>query len=146
MLKYLFALTIILMLIALRTLKNKMSKGILFILKTVLIVFLLEVTIFNINSYRTDFGKLKYIDYYGENLNKNVSKTTNNTQYISLDNLNTNVKSIYLELDGLEEKQVVDYDIFYSDESTSKRYLASKNYFQGVDKTKYSVISLSRKM
>lgn len=46
-------------------------------------------------------------------------------------------------MNGLNDNQVVDYDIFYSDESTSKRFLASNNYFEDVSKTKYSVISLS---
>lgn len=144
MLKYLFALIIILIFSFLKIAKPKISKGILFTLKTILIVLFLEVTVFNINSYRTDFGKTKVIGYYGEELENRISKTSDNTLYINLDNLNTKVKSIYLELSGLNEKQVVDYDIFYSDNSTSKRYLASKEYCEDVEKTKYSVISLSR--
>ena len=53
------------------------------------------------------------------------------------------VKSIYIRLENLEENQVVDYDIYYADESTSNRYLASKNYFQDLEKTKYATIALS---
>ena len=89
---------------------------------------------------------MKYIDFYGDELNQRIEERTDGSRYINLDNLNTKIKSIYIELDGLEKNQVVDYDIFYSDESTSNRYLASKNYCQYVDKTKYSVISLSRKL
>ena len=146
MLKYLFAFIIILIFAFLKIGKPKISKGILFTLKTILIVLFLEVTVFNINSYRTDFGKTKIISYYGDDVKNIVSKTDENTLYIDIDNLNTKVKSIYLELSGLNEKQVVDYDIFYSDESISKRFLASKNYYDDVEKTKYSVISLSRKL
>ena len=75
-----------------------------------------------------------------------INYSLENSQYISIENLNFKVKSIYLEMDGLEKNQVVDYDIYYSDNSTSNRYLATKNYFQDVEKTKYTCISLSRKL
>ena len=147
MLKYFLTITIILLFIILRNIKKiKSNTDISFILKTVLIVLFLEVTVFNINSYRTDFGSIKYMRFYGNELSEKIEERTDDTQYISLDNLNTKVKSIYLELSGLEKNQVVDYDIFYSDKGTSNRYLASKNYCQDVDKTKYSAISLSRKL
>ena len=144
MLKYLLALIIVFTFAFLKIGKPKFSRGILFTLKTILIVLFLEVTVFNINSYRTDFGKTKIISYYGEDLENRISKTNDNTLYINLNNLNTKIKSIYVELSDLKEKQVVDYDIFYSDESTSTRFLATKNYCDDVEKTKYSVISLSR--
>ena len=127
-------------------LKNKLSKRSLFIVKTILMVLLLEITIFNINAYRTRFGKWKYMQFSESELEEITDKTLGSKQYISIDNLNIKVKSIYLKLDGLEENQVVDYDIYYSDQSTSNRYLASKNYFEDVEKTKYSVVSLSRKL
>ena len=147
MLKYFLTITIILLFIILRNIKKiKSNTDISFILKTVLIVLFLEVTVFNINSYRTDFGSIKYMRFYGNELSEKIEERTDDTQYISLDNLNTKVKSIYLELSDLEENQVIDYDVFYSDKSTSNRYLASKNYCQDVDKTKYFVISLSRKL
>lgn len=82
----------------------------------------------------------------GDELSEKVSFTTDNTQYIFIENINAKVKSIYLELENLEEYQSVDYDIFYSDKSTSNRYLASKNYCQDVEKTKYSCIALSRRL
>lgn len=146
MLKYFFAAIIIFLVFVVNVIKNKIYKNILFILKMVLIVLFLEVTVFNINSYRTDFGKQKYIDFYGNDLEEKINLTTEETQYIFIDNLNTKVKSIYLELGKLEDDEVVDYDIFYSDKSTSERYLASKTYCQDVDKTKYSVVSLSRRL
>ena len=146
MLKYFLAAILLILLFLVNVIKDKVNKNILFILKTILIVLFLEVTVFNINSYRTDFGKQKYIDFYGNDLEKRISLTTDETQYIFLDNLNTKVKSIYLELGKLEDDEIVDYDIFYSDRSTSMRYLASKTYCQDVDKTKYSVVSLSRRL
>lgn len=145
MLKYLFAIFIIILLIVVNILKNKITKNKLFILKTILIVLFLEVTVFNINAYRTDFGNLNYMVFAGEDLTNKITITTDNTQYISIENIDSKVKSIYLELDNIEDK-VIDYDIFYSDESTSNRYLASKNYCEDVEKTKYSCISLSRKL
>ena len=146
MLKYFLAAILLILLFLVNVIKDKVNKNILFILKTILIVLFLEVTVFNINSYRTDFGKQKYIDFYGNDLEKRISLTTDETQYIFLDNLNTKVKSIYLELGKLEDDEIVDYDIFYSDRSTSMKYLASKTYCQDVDKTKYSVVSLSRRL
>ena len=147
MLKYFLAILIILALFVVKYMKEKLSKDVFFILKTILIVLFVEVTVFNINSYRTDFGNLKCLNFYGNDLNENVIQKSNNSQYISLKDLNTEVKSIYLELKGLEEKEVVDYEIFYSDNTTSEsRFLATKTYCQDVDKTKYSVISLSRKL
>ncbi len=146
MLKYFFVAIIVTLLFVAKIFKNKLSKNKFFILKAVLIVLLIEVTIFNINSYRTDFGNLKVLGVFGDELEEKINITNDNTQYIYLSNLDTKVKSIYVELEGLEEDETVDYDIFYSDESTSDRYLASKTYCEGVEKTKYSVISLSRKM
>lgn len=63
MLKYILAIVIIALVFILNLFKEKISKNKLFILKTIFIVLFLEVTVFNINSYRTDFGKLKYIGY-----------------------------------------------------------------------------------
>ena len=146
MLKYSLIAILISTLVVTHILKNKLSNHNLFILKTILIIALLEVTIFNINTYRADLGKGKYLQFSGEDLTKITSMTLENTQYISIDHLNIKVKTIYLKLEGLEPNQVVDYDIYYADQSTSKRYLASKNYCEEVEKTKYSVISLSRKL
>ena len=83
MLKYLLALIIVFTFAFLKIGKPKFSRGILFTLKTILIVLFLEVTVFNINSYRTDFGKTKIISYYGEDLENRISKTNDNTLYIN---------------------------------------------------------------
>ena len=146
MLKYSLIAILISALVVMHVLKNKLSNHNLFIFKTILIIALLEVTVFNINAYRADFGNGKYLQFSGDDLTKITSMTLENTQYISIDELHTKVKSIYLQLDGLEQNQVVDYDIYYADQSTSKRYLASKNYCESVKKTKYSVVSLSRRL
>lgn len=138
MLKYILAAFLILVLCVLNKVKNK---SYFFILKTIVIVCFLEVTIFNINSYRTDFGNLKYIEFLNDEIKPNILQ--DGSQYVSLENLNTKVKSIYLKLKNVEKNQIIDYDIYYSDRSTSNRYLASKNYCEYVEKTKYSVISLS---
>ena len=116
MLKYVFAAILILLLFLIKILNNKLSQDNRFILKTVLIVLLLEVTIFNINSYRTDFGNLKYKQFSSEELTFKISSTKDNSQYLSLQDLNMKVKSIYIRLGNLEEEQVVDYDIYYADE------------------------------
>ena len=61
-----------------------------------------------------------------------------------LDNLDCRVNSIYIKLENESDRKNVNYDIFYSDETTVSRYLASKTYNENVDKTKYSSIELSR--
>lgn len=146
MLKYILATIIVIALFVVVVIKEKISKNVEFILKTVLIVCFLEVTVFNINSYRTDFGNLKYMEIPSKIISQRINNTIEKSQYISIENIDAKVKSIYLELENLEEKQVVDYDIYYSDSSTSNRYLASKSYCQDVEKTKYSTISLSRRL
>ncbi len=146
MLKYLLVAIIITLLLVVKIFKNKISKNIFSILKISLIVLLLETTLFNINSYRLDFLKSKPIGFFEKALSSRTSLTTGNTQYIYLDDLNCKVKSIYIELEGLEEDEVVNYDIFYSDASTLDRYLATKTYCQTVEKTKYTVVSLSRRL
>lgn len=146
MLKYLLVAIIITLLLVVKIFKNKISKNIFSILKISLIVLLLETTLFNINSYRLDFLKSKPTGFFEKALSSRTSLTTGNTQYIYLDDLNCKVKSIYLELEGLEEDEVVNYDIFYSDASTSDRYLATKTYCQTVENTKYTVVSLSRRL
>lgn len=146
MIKYIIAAIIVTLLFIANILKNKISKDALFILKTVLIVAFLEITVFNINSYRTDFGRQKYIEFSEKEIAEMTSLTTENTQYVVIDNINQKIKSVYLKLESLKENQVVDYDMFYADKSTSNRYLASKSYYDGVEKTKYSTISLSRKL
>ena len=113
------------------------------IIKIVLIVLILECTIFNINFYRSFFGNYEYKEFLKADLEKSTIVTDSKTQYISIDDLNIKVKSIYIELGELEENEVVDYDLIYSDSSTTTRYLATKNYCQDVEKTKYSTVSLS---
>lgn len=146
MLKYIGVIIISICLWLIHFLKKRIPKNIIWILRTICIVALLEITIFNINAYRTDFGKLEYKKLSEKELEKRVVNTVEGTKYISIEDLNIKVKSIYIELEDLEENQVVDYDIYYSDKSTSNRYLASKSYFPEVEKTKYSAISLSREL
>ena len=144
MLKYLIAVVLLIVLLILEFFKSKISKKIIYFLKPILIVILLEVTIFNINSYRTDLGNLKYIELNKQDIEKNIQITDEDTQCLVIDNIDLKIKSIYLKLDNLAKNQVVDYNIYYSDESTSTRFLSTKSYCQDVEKTKYSVVSFSR--
>jgi len=88
-------------------------------------------------------GNYEYKEFSKIDLEDSIIHLTNGTQYVSIDNLNIKVKSIYIELSGIEENEIVEYDLFYSDDSTTTRYLASKDYCQDVEKTKYSTVSLS---
>lgn len=144
MIKYIFIIILILLFILINYFKNKISKDFLFISKTIIIVLFIETTIFNINSYRTDFGKLDFIKYDSQKIYENKDENVEGSQYFTFKNLDKKIKSIYINFDELEENQVIDYDIFYSDKSTINRYLASKSYCDDVDKTKFSSIYLSR--
>lgn len=145
MLKYFLAILIFLAIIVVICIKNKISKRLYFIIKIALIVVLLEATIFNINSYRTDFGKLEYQSFVSSELSEHIQINQDGSQYVYFSDLNSKVKTVYIELSGLDENEVVDYDIIYSDNSTSDRYLATKTYCQEVEKTKYVNCSFSRK-
>ena len=97
-----------------------MKKKLLIIL---LIVVMLELTLFNVNSYRVLSSNSK-IEYAKENLE--AINTAEDEIYIEIDNINTEVKTIHLELNTLEN---VDYQVFYTDATSSKlKDLPKKKY------------------
>ena len=123
-----------------------------FLLKTFLWVLFLEVTVFNINSYRMDFSNSQEMIFDKEKLKSRISIDTDGNQEINLDNLNCKVDSIYIKLNNTKTQieygeldKNVNYEIYYSDETTVFRYLTSKVYNDTINKTKYSSVQLSRK-
>ena len=102
-----------------------------------LIVLFLEFTLFNINSYRMEFSKLLKKEYVNENLEQVVSKTDEGHLLITLENLNLEVKTLYIELENMEKSETIDYEVFYRDSTTLGRSLITKTYNDFVPKTKY---------
>lgn len=104
-----------------------------------MIVLVLELTIFNFQSYRV--------------LNSKNSKTfqENNFMYIQNDdvtiveipNINTEIKTVHVEVDNYEN---VNYEFLYTDE-TSSNYTGTpaKTYIEELTNSKYIVTYLSRK-
>ena len=112
-----------------------MKKKLLIIL---LIVVMLELTLFNVNSYRVLSSNSK-IEYAKENLE--AINTAEDEIYIEIDNINTEVKTIHLELNTLEN---VDYQVFYTDATSSKlKDLPKKKYIMTSEKSQYIPCYLS---
>lgn len=103
------------------------------IIISILIAIFLELTIFNIKSYRILSNR------------KELTYSFNNVQEeIEINNINEDIKTIFVDIDGIEDK-TLDYTINYSDETTKNRTLCTKTYYDGNEKTKYTAIFLSGK-
>ena len=122
--------------------KLKIGKWAKFIIISTLIVLLLEVTLFNIKFYRTIFNKNEEKIYLSQDFE---SLHENGCYIVYLTELNTEVKSIFIEMEGCDSNKTIDYDIFYSDETSNNRFLATKSYDADVENTKYTTMELSRK-
>lgn len=113
-----------------------MKKKLLIIL---LIVVMLELTLFNINSYRVLSSNSK-LEYAKDDF-KNVYTDEEDEIYIEIDNINTEIKTIHLELNTLKN---VDYQVFYTDAtSSSLKDLPKKKYIGTSEKSKYIPCYLS---
>lgn len=107
----------------------------------ILIVSLfLEIFLFNISSFRTLIGnyEVKVCDepeflYYSDDGDK---------AYLKFDNINTKTVTVKLEISGPE--MVTEYNVFYSDATTSSHIGGfSKRFVSGNEKTKYMPLYLS---
>lgn len=113
-----------------------MKKQLLIIL---LIVLILECTLFNVNSYRVLSNNSKR-EYTKDDF-KTFSNTNNET-YIEIENINTQIKTIHIELDTILED--VDYQVSYTDETSSGlRDLPRKRYLPEYENSKYMPLYLS---
>lgn len=147
MFKYYFVAFICLFIILVKILerKNVLKNDISFVIKAILIILLLELTIFNINSYKIDFSNTQEFVYKNNVLSKITYLVTDGTQEVCLKDINSEVKTIFIELNNIKSKDTVEYEIYYGDDTTNCSFLATKIYNDEVSKTKYSAISLSRK-
>ena len=145
--KYIFIILILALYICLHILdkNNKIKKNLSIILKAFLIAVFLEITIFNIKAYRLDFSNAQEIVFTKEDIE---SKKIEDEYFskVSLENLNIEVKTIYLKFKNLKPNEYVEYQISYSDETTKGRYLPKKEYLETLDATKYTAVYLSGKV
>lgn len=103
-----------------------------------LIVLILETTLFNINSYRifNDSSKKEYTQNDFEYI-----ETEENITYIEIKNIDTEVKTVKLELDTMES---IDYEVLYTDATSSNfRELPIKRYIDDYENSKYIATYLS---
>jgi len=142
--KYILIAFLIIVLFIISVLKKKevLTKNKAFVLKSAIIIFILECSIFNIHSYVMDFSKAQKQEYSDDKLENCINVLDDGTQFFLVDNLDSKVDTIYLEVEGLEENNLVDYDIGYSDDTTEGRTLARKTYCDDVQKTKYTTVHL----
>ena len=122
------------------------------VLKIILFSLLIEVFIFNINSFRTVFKNYKSIKYNAESIETfELEYDENDDTYVFLtDNpvveiCNINEETATLKLDAkLVEEPSIGYTIYYTD-STSKNYraLPEKVLVNDVERSKYSACYLS---
>lgn len=102
------------------------------------IAIFLEVIVFNITSFRTLLGNFEVKTYESpEYMYEDDGKV-----YLKIKDVNEEVVTFKLELKDIED--ITEYRIFYSDE-TSKEFkdLASKQYIQDFEKSKYIPLYLS---
>ena len=121
-------------------------------LKIILVSILIEVFVFNINSFRTSLKNYNIINYSANDLNVfNMDYNQENDEYtfiediaiIEIENINKDVATVKLDIQIIEESSI-EYQIDYTDK-TSKNYrgLPKKVLAQGVERSKYTVCYLS---
>lgn len=104
-----------------------MKKHILNILEILIIVCILELTIFNINSYRLLIGKYQANEY-------TIAEEGTTTVTTEIDNINTEIATITLDI---ETDNPVTYTIFYTDQTSSGyRSLPEKVLINEIEKSK----------
>ena len=129
-----------------------------YVLIVILITVILELTVFNINSYRMIFSKYEQKDVLInecklENLIYNKETDTYDMKdkdaYIFIDNVNCKIATIYLDASIAGNIYIEDslkYSVLYTDE-TSKNYreLPVKYFVNSINKSKYVTCYLSGK-
>ena len=124
--------------------KGKIKQNLNFVIKAILIIILLELTVFNINYYRMSYSRVQEIRYEESYINDETTMSSGQKK-VTLKDINEKVKSIHVQLKNVKEEKNIEYEIRYSDDTTVNRSLAKKIYNEGVEKTKYTVINLSRR-
>ena len=145
--KYIFIILILALYICLHILykNNKIKENLSIIFKALLIAIFLEITIFNIKAYRLDFSKAQEISFSEEEI-EDVQEENNAFSKVNLENLDTEIKTIYVKFKNLNPNEYIEYQISYSDETTKERNLPKKEYFEKIEESQYTAVYLSGKV
>ena len=145
--KYIFIILILALYICLHILykNNKIKKNLSIILKALLIAVFLEITIFNIKAYRLDFSKAQEISFFEEEI-EDMQVENNGFSKVNLENIDTEIKTIYVKFKNLNPNDYIEYQINYSDETTKERNLPKKEYFEKIEESQYTAVYLSGKV
>ena len=113
-------------------------------IKIIVIIFIitmiLELTIFNINSYRVLSSKNSK-NYIAEDF-KYLDSEKDVTLF-EINNINDEIKTIHIEIENYE---IVKYKFLYTDETTSNfQETPEKVYVRNIENSKYIPVFLSRK-
>ena len=123
--------------------ENRKSKTIIDITRAILIILILELSIFNMNSYRLIFGNFENVRYAVQNLNLEDGLEQKDGKYITtkeitkkieLDDINKEVGTVKLNIDT---NRPIEYKIYYTD-TTSANYrdLPSKTLVNEIENSK----------
>lgn len=111
-----------------------MKKG---IIKILIIVLFVEIFIFNYQSYRVMSSNNK------KELNISNYETTNGYTYVEINDISEEIKTVHISLSNIKN---VNYQFFYTDDTSSEyREVASKQYVQQLEQSKYISTYLSGK-
>ena len=107
--------------------ENRKSKTIIDITRAILIILILELSIFNMNSYRLIFGNFENVRYAVQNLNLEDGLEQKDGKYITtkeitkkieLDDINKEVGTVKLNIDT---NRPIEYKIYYTDTTSQPR-------------------------
>lgn len=123
--------------------ENKKSKTIIVITRAILIILILELSIFNINSYRLILGNFEGIKYTVDNINLEDGLEQKDGKYITtkeitkrieIDNINRKIGTIKINIDT---NRPIEYKVYYTDATSANyRELPSKTLVNELENSK----------
>lgn len=105
-----------------------------------IVIFILELTVFNINSYRVFNSSNSKVftskDFTYLDDEKDIT-------FIEINNIDNEIKTVHIEL---ENSDTIDYEFWYTDETTQEYKCTDKKaYVDNLKNSKYITTFLSRK-
>lgn len=105
-----------------------------------IITLILELTVFNINSYRvlTSKNKITFLKDSFQYIQNN-----DNCTFVQINNIDTEIKTVHIQINNIEN---IEYKFLYSDETTASfRETPTKMYVEKLENSKYIPTYLSGK-
>lgn len=117
-----------------------LKKHVINIIIILIITIILELTIFNINSYRVLSSKNKKT--FSDKDYRYLQEEDANYAMVEISNINEEIKTLHIEIENYDN---VEYQFFYTDETTdSLCAVPSKTYIGDLKNSKYIATYLSR--